>query len=132
MWTLISNRKVSTKTDQFQSVLKKPLERCRKIAGINKHLTSHCLRKTANDLLRRASGETVARAMIGHTTSEMTRLYSNVDHEEKGRAHAAAFKDVLDVAPVGVFSGSRPLPPENDKLTTLRPRKTRRYRRVGW
>jgi hypothetical protein len=65
------------------------------------------LRKTANDLLRKASGETVARAMIGHTTSEMTRLYSNVDHAEKARAHAAAFKDVLTV---GVSGGSDAAP----------------------
>ncbi len=79
------------------SILRKPLLRCCKVAGIDKTISSHALRRTANDLLRRANGETVARAMIGHATSEMTRLYSHVDHEEKAKAHAAAFKDVLDV-----------------------------------
>ena len=78
------------------AILTKPLQRCCAKAGIAKKLSAHCLRKTANDLLRRANGETVVRAMIGHATSEMTRLYSNVDHDEKARAHAAAFGDVLE------------------------------------
>jgi integrase len=132
------------------AVLKKPLERCRKIAGIDKHLTSHCLRKTANDLLRRASGDTVARAMIGHTTSEMTRLYSNVDHDEKARAHAAAFKDVLDagvprnsvgdgtlptrsVGEWGKFrGGTMHSPTKNANLTSSRKKKTPGLPGVSW
>jgi len=77
------------------AVLRKPLMRCCKVAGVSKHLSSHCLRKTANNLLRMANSDVVVRAMIGHATSEMTRLYSNVDHQEKAKAHAAAFGDVF-------------------------------------
>jgi integrase len=92
-------------TYRTPSMLTKPLRRCCKIAGIDKRLSSHGLRRTANDLLRRANGDTVVRAMIGHATSDMTRLYSNVDHDERARAHEAAFGDVLERA-VGTQSGN--------------------------
>ena len=81
------------------ALFKKPLTRCCKLAGVEKHISSHCLRKTANNLLRQANNsDVVVRAMIGHATSEMTRLYSNVGDDEKAQAHAAAFGDVLNVA----------------------------------
>ncbi len=92
-------------TYRTPAMLTKPLTRCCQIAGIDKRLSSHGLRRTANDLLRRANGDTVVRAMIGHATSEMTRLYSNVDHDERARAHAAAFGDVLERA-VGTKGGT--------------------------
>jgi len=100
-----------SKAGQYRtpSIMTKPLRRCCKIAGIDKKLSSHGLRRTANDLLRRANSDVVVRAMIGHSTSEMTRLYSNVDHDERARAHAAAYGNVLDSAldkkPVGVVVG---------------------------
>lgn len=88
------------------ALFRKPLARCCKRAGVNKNISSHCLRKTANNLLRQHnSSDVVVRAMIGHATSEMTRLYSNVGEDEKARAHAAAFGDVFDVA-VGLKGGT--------------------------
>ena len=85
--------------------MRKPLARCCQLAGVDKHLSSHCLRKTANNLLRQTNSDVVVRAMIGHSSSEMTRLYSNVDHDEKARAHASAFGDVLNLA-VGLKGGT--------------------------
>ena len=99
-------------TYRTPAMLTKPLTRCCQIAGIDKRLSSHGLRRTANDLLRRANGDTVVRAMIGHATSEMTRLYSNVDHDERARAHATAFGDVLERA-VGTKGGTLVSPTEN-------------------
>lgn len=87
------------------ALFRKPLARCCKLAGVDKHISSHCLRKTANNLLRQTNSDVVVRAMIGHSSSEMTRLYSNVDHDEKARAHASAFGDVLNLA-VGLKGGS--------------------------
>jgi integrase len=88
------------------ALFRKPLARCCKLAGIDKHISSHCLRKTANNLLRQHnSSDVVVRAMIGHATSEMTRLYSNVGEEEKARAHANAFGDVFNIA-VGLNGGN--------------------------
>ena len=88
------------------ALFRKPLARCCKLAGVDKHISSHCLRKTANNLLRQHnSSDVVVRAMIGHATSEMTRLYSNVGEDEKARAHAAAFGDVFDIA-VGLKGGA--------------------------
>ena len=48
-------------TYRTPSLLTKPLRRCCKIAGIDKHLSSHSLRRTTNDLLRRTSGDVVVR-----------------------------------------------------------------------
>lgn len=96
-------------------VLMKPLRRCCARAGIQKHLSSHCLRKTANNLIRQASGDTVARSMLGHATTEMTRLYSNVDSAERAKAHHAAFGDVFaeSAAKVGRNGGTTPRPTQN-------------------
>jgi integrase len=99
-------------TYRSPAIMTKPLRRCCAIAGIDKKLSSHSLRRTANDLLRRANGDTVTRAMIGHATSEMTRLYSTVTHEERAQAHAAAFGDVLAKA-VGAKGGTLVSPIEN-------------------
>jgi integrase len=107
-------------TYRTPSMLTKPLRRCCQIAGIDKKLSSHGLRRTANDLLRRANGDTVVRAMIGHATSDMTRLYSNVDHDERARAHAAAFGDVLDRA-VGTKGGTLVGPTEIEAPETKSP-----------
>lgn len=86
-------------TYRFPQVLKAPLERCCARAGINKHLTAHCMRKTANNLIRQAAGDVVARAMVGQVTTEMTFRYSEVDAAERGTAHRVAFGDVFKAAP---------------------------------
>ena len=77
-------------TYRYPTVLVKPLQRCCERAGVAKRLTAHCMRKTANNLIRRAAGDTVARSMIGHATAEMTLRYSEVDQAEAlGALHAA-------------------------------------------
>lgn len=78
-------------THRFPAMLKAPLARCCARAGVTKRLAAHCLRKTANNLIRQAAGDVVARAMVGHATGEMTFTYSSVDAAERNRAHRAAF-----------------------------------------
>ena len=80
---------------RFPQILAKPLERCCKLAKVPKRLTAHCMRKTTNNLVRQAAGDTVARAMVGHSTEEMTFRYSDVDKAERAKAHAAAFEDAF-------------------------------------
>jgi integrase len=54
-----------------------------KHAGITKRVTIHGLRRTATDLLRRASVDPVtAKAIIGHTTDRMREHYSTVGQDE--------------------------------------------------
>ena len=78
---------------------KEPMRRCAERAGIEKHLTSHVLRRTANNLLRQSAGDLVARAVTGHVTAEMTERYSVVDHDERTKALRGAFGSAF-VAPV--------------------------------
>ncbi len=80
---------------RMPQMLTKPLARCCARAGIDKHLTAHCLRHTANNLLRQATSEVVVRAMIGHATPAMTQRYSHVGLDERAKAHRAAFGDSL-------------------------------------
>ena len=77
-------------TLRFSSVLTKPLENCVRGAEVNKHVTSHTMRRTFNNLARQAAGDIVARSMTGHTTIAMTEHYSHVTLEEKNKAIAAA------------------------------------------
>ena len=87
------------------SVLKKPLARCCERAGIDKHLTSHCLRVTTNNLVRQAAGDAAARAMVGHATPAMTVLYSDVDKAERLAVGRKAFGRWLG-AESGVAGGT--------------------------
>ena len=96
---------------RYPAIIVKPLARCCALAKIGKRLTAHCMRKTANNLLRQVAGDTVARAMIGHSTEEMTRLYSDVDRDERAKAHAAAFGQAFEGV-VGLSGGTRSIPPE--------------------
>lgn len=80
---------------RLPQMLTKPLARCCARAGIDKHITAHCLRHTANNLLRQVANEVVVRAMIGHATPAMTLRYSHVGQDERARAHRAAFGDAL-------------------------------------
>ena len=59
-----------------------------------RRITTHGLRHTANDLLRRvADGDTV-RAIIGHATEQMTHHHSHVDEADKHAAISRAFEFV--------------------------------------
>lgn len=56
-----------------------------------RRITTHGLRHTANDLLRRVADGEVVRAIIGHSTVQMTHHYSHVDEIEKRTAATRAF-----------------------------------------
>lgn len=93
---------------RFSGVLTKPLLRCAEAASVKKHVTAHTMRRTFNNLARQAAGEIVARAMTGHTTTEMTEHYSHVSLAEKHRAVSAALGAIVvkpaasGVAPLGL------------------------------
>jgi integrase len=80
-------------------MLQKPLTRCCQRAGIRKHITPHCLRVTTNNLVRQAAGDAAARAMVGHATSQMTVLYSDVDKAERLAVGRKAFGGWLKALP---------------------------------
>lgn len=62
-----------------------------------RRVTAHGLRHTANDVLRRVTDPEVVRAIIGHSTPQMTHHYSHVDEHEKQTATTRA----LDVVTGG-------------------------------
>lgn len=62
-----------------------------------RRVTAHGLRHTANDVLRRVTDPEVVRAIIGHSTPQMTHHYSHVDEHEKRTAATRA----LDVVTGG-------------------------------
>jgi len=51
--------------------------------NIDRKVTPHGLRHTANNELRKVTSGEVVRAIIGHTTEAMTHHYSHVDEIEK-------------------------------------------------
>jgi integrase len=55
-------------------------------AKVDVDVTVHGLRRTFNDLTRKIASETVARAIVGHATQEMTSHYSVVRLDEKREA----------------------------------------------
>lgn len=63
--------------------LDKPIRRIAKAAGIRKHLSSKCMRRTFQDLGRAADvHDLVVRAISGHTTRQMQDHYSSVAPSE--------------------------------------------------
>lgn len=64
----------------------RPLRHACKVLGINRRVTVHGLRHTANDLLRRVATGEVTRAIVGHSSQAMTHHYSHVDGTEKRQA----------------------------------------------
>ena len=69
-----------------------------------RRITTHGLRHTANDLLRRVADGDVVRAIIGHSTEQMTHHYSRIDENEKRAATMRAFEGVIG-EPKGVEKG---------------------------
>lgn len=80
---------------RYPNSLEEPLARCCKRAGVDKRMTSHCMRGTTNNLVRQAAGEIAARQMVGHADPEMTNTYSRVDHEERLGALRGAFGEAF-------------------------------------
>ncbi|MSP63855.1 MAG: site-specific integrase [Myxococcales bacterium] len=66
-----------------QSFLANPFQRIAKEAGIKKHLTPYCMRRTFQDLGRQAQvHDFVVRAISGHSTVEMQSHYGTVAGDE--------------------------------------------------
>lgn len=59
---------------------------------VKRGFSSHGLRRTANDLLRRVSTGEVTRAITGHMTVAMTDRYSHVDLDEKKAATSSMLR----------------------------------------
>ncbi len=70
--------------------LSKAWKRSLKTAGISERFTVHGLRRTFNDVARRAKVDPlVIKAITGHVTEDMREHYSTVDLDEKRQAVAA-------------------------------------------
>jgi integrase len=81
------------------STMAKAWEECLEAAGVAKRFTPHGLRRTFNDLNRRAGVDAiVTRAMTGHVTERMREHYSSVGLDEKRKAVA----DVVRLVPTKV------------------------------
>jgi integrase len=66
------------------NVLQKPFRACAKAAGLGKRFTPRGMRRTFNDLARRAKLEgIVIKSVSGHLTDRMKQHYSTVDGEEQ-------------------------------------------------
>jgi integrase len=66
---------------------------CLKAAGITERFTPHGLRRTFNDMLRRAKMDPViAKALTGHVTDQMREHYSTVGLDEKRAAVASVLR----------------------------------------
>ena len=66
----------------------------RGLCGVRNQAPDHdawFVRHIANDLLRRVADGDVVRAIIGHSTEQMTHHYSHVDETEKRAAAMRAF-----------------------------------------
>ena len=68
----------------YPTFVRKALKRVLGAAGISKHLSPHGMRRTFNNLMRRAQVDrAVLHATIGHSSDAMTEHYSHVDAAEK-------------------------------------------------
>jgi integrase len=86
------------------SPLRKLLDAACKECKTARRITPHGLRHTANDLLRRVADGEVVRAIIGHSTPQMTHHYSHVDEGEKQLAASRVF-DVIAGGKGGIKGG---------------------------
>jgi integrase len=85
--------------------------KCLKEAGIDERFTIHGLRRTFNDLTRRAGVDAIViRSLTGHVTEKMRDHYSTVGIEEKFTAVASVHRLVPlhHVGESGDRSGDRP------------------------
>lgn len=94
--------------------LQKPFRACAKAAGLGKRFTPRGLRRTFNDLARRAKLESlVIKSVSGHLTDKMKEHYSTVGDEEQregiGRVLSRVKTESVAIATKG--SGSTSPPP---------------------
>ena len=82
-----------------KEVLRKPLRKALKSAGIVRRFTIHGFRRTFNNLSRQVAGEIVTRAITGHATQSMTEHYSHVGGAEKLAAAGQIVRLVFPPAP---------------------------------
>ena len=66
-----------------KEVLRRPLKKALRQAGIERRFTTHGFRRTFNNLSRQVAGEIVTRSITGHVTQAMTEHYSHVGGAEK-------------------------------------------------
>ncbi|MGD0836885.1 MAG: tyrosine-type recombinase/integrase [Polyangia bacterium] len=90
------------------SCLTKVFKDCLKAIGVERRFSSHGLRRTANNILRKLYGGETARAITGHVTVKMTEHYSHVDVDEK----RAAVEGMLSLV-----RGEDETPPSNENHT---------------
>ncbi|MBM4318632.1 MAG: hypothetical protein FJ125_01410, partial [Deltaproteobacteria bacterium] len=65
----------------------KPLQNIRKELGIPYKLSSKVMRRTFNNILRQAAVDRqVLRSLTGHSSEEMTGVYSTVEQDERSSA----------------------------------------------
>lgn len=94
---------------------------CLKACGIKRRFTVHGLRRTFNDLARRAGVDPVViRSITGHVTERMREHYSTVGLDEKLAAIASVVRLIPrsghQPAQVGTPVGTTPsTPPSEDK-----------------
>lgn len=85
--------------------LKKTWVGCLKKIGVKERFTVHGLRRTFNDLTRRAGADgIVTRALTGHVTEAMTAHYSTVGLDEKREAVAGVVR-LVPLAETGDATG---------------------------
>ena len=74
-------------------MVREPLELAAKAAGIQQAVTPQVLRRTFNTLIMLAGADRITlRAMMGHTSEEMTERYSGVSTEAKQAAVVRLFR----------------------------------------
>jgi hypothetical protein len=90
-----SNLLLPSDTGEFRaaSCLDRPFGDITKAIGLKKHITPRAMRRTFNDLCRRAEvRDVVTRSISGHLTEEMQRHYSTVAPESSGRVWRRWFR----------------------------------------
>ena len=86
-WIFPTEKGTLYKGHPLRKVLEDTLAACK----IDRRVTPHGLRHTANNELRRVANGEVVRAIIGHATEAMTHHYSHVGEDEKREAVARVF-----------------------------------------
>ncbi len=89
-WIFPTARGKLHKGSPLRKVITSALAACE----IERRVTPHGLRHTANNELRRVADGEVVRAIIGHTTEAMTHHYSHVGEDEKHAAVARVFSTI--------------------------------------